>query len=218
MKRVLQRLAPIGTKFAFPTKGMKAADQQLTAIAIAIGNPVIMFTTQTRLRTRGGRFSEPKLRSQNVQPTLMTMPACMVGFSEAVISAPEGIVGSIHRSARRVKNKLLKQNMQTANIQPASLTHLHFIVPCHLPTANSHEPQTTTRSLLRPRCSQQRRSRKQSRASRLREIRRHLRFALRLLQKCLNQRLQIGPGYLSARVQISWHFKKDDAVYACHRH
>lgn len=94
---------------------MKPADQQLAAIAIAIGNAVIMFTAQARLGARGRCFGKPKLRSQNVQAALMTVPACMVGFSEAVVSAPEGIVGSIHRSARRVKNKLLKQNMRTAD-------------------------------------------------------------------------------------------------------
>jgi len=95
---------------------MKPANQHLAAIAIAIGNAVIVFTAQTRLGTRGRCFGKPKLRSQNMQTALMTVPTGMVGFPEAVVSAPESIVGSIHQSARRVKNKLLKQTMQTADI------------------------------------------------------------------------------------------------------
>ena len=90
--------APVGAKVAQPTQGMEPTNQNAAPIAIAVGNAMVVNTAITNFGTRGFRFAEAELRSQDMAFALLPMPASVVRTTKAGISPLKASVRSVHRS------------------------------------------------------------------------------------------------------------------------
>lgn len=89
---------PVGAKVTKPAQGMDCADQNRALITIAIGDAVVMGAALANFGALGFCFTKTKLRSQNMELTLVSMPAGMVSSTKTSISPLKASVRSIHRS------------------------------------------------------------------------------------------------------------------------
>jgi hypothetical protein len=76
---------------------MKTTNQNSTSgFTVAIGNAMIIDAILAAFGTRGRNLGKSKLRSQDMQFTLVAMPSRIICLPEKIISLAEWVMGTIH--------------------------------------------------------------------------------------------------------------------------